>query len=397
MAHVQQTDIVGSFIRGREAKGLQQQREQQLEKRGLQMQEQQLEREQAALLRPIAVEQAQLGLQQSQLGLQKGIGEAESLPNLAPFASKLLQVSDAGKLDVMIAEKQSRNDAGIFTPIIDEGIALAQGGDFVGLNESLQSVVQTGQEPQDISVSSSEILFDGTTVQSLRGGGTQVVNPQGKVVTGQEASDTIAISRAAKVTNDRQAAGARRGGALEEELDLKGKVAADVVTKVEAAKASNEGFEKVESLNRTIGLYNDALTLLDEGAKTGRIENMFPSFRAATLKLQQINKELGLDVVSNTTFGALSEGELDLAMSTALPTGLDEKDLRDWLIKKRDAQQKLSDYLEASAMFPAIFKIALILSGPRKSKAPNTDRLTPAANSVSDGTPGMLCNAASTS
>ena len=50
-------------------------------------------------------------------------------------------------------------------------------------------------------------------------------------------------------------------------------------------------------------------------------------------------------------FGALSESELELALQTALPTNLSEDALSDWLRRKRDAQDKLADYLTQQARF----------------------------------------------
>ena len=60
---------------------------------------------------------------------------------------------------------------------------------------------------------------------------------------------------------------------------------------------------------------------------------------------------MGLNVVSNTTFGALSEGELALALSTALPINLDPIPLRKWIVEKKNAQIKLKDYLTNAAIF----------------------------------------------
>lgn len=60
--------------------------------------------------------------------------------------------------------------------------------------------------------------------------------------------------------------------------------------------------------------------------------------------------QAGLDVISAVTFGALSKGELDLAMDTAVPQNLDEPELRAWLVERADALDKtyvaLIDYAE---------------------------------------------------
>jgi len=60
---------------------------------------------------------------------------------------------------------------------------------------------------------------------------------------------------------------------------------------------------------------------------------------------------MGLDVIGSVTFGALSEGEMRLAMDTAVPRGLQPEQLRSWLSKKREAQQKAAEMLGDAAQF----------------------------------------------
>ena len=56
-------------------------------------------------------------------------------------------------------------------------------------------------------------------------------------------------------------------------------------------------------------------------------------------------------MIGSVTFGALSEGELALALQTALPTNLTEKALADWLRTKKAGQKKLAGYLTQQAEF----------------------------------------------
>ncbi len=60
---------------------------------------------------------------------------------------------------------------------------------------------------------------------------------------------------------------------------------------------------------------------------------------------------MGLDVVGSVTFGALSEGEMRLAMQTAAPRDLSPPELRNWLARKRDAQIKAADMLADAAQY----------------------------------------------
>ena len=117
------------------------------------------------------------------------------------------------------------------------------------------------------------------------------------------------------------------------------------------AKAIDSGFERIGKINSNISNIDRAIQLLDEGAETGAVEKFFPSVKGATIELNNLRNKLGLDIVGATTFGALSKGELDLALETALPTGLQEKELRDYLFRKRSAQEKLRGYLESQIEF----------------------------------------------
>ena len=92
-------------------------------------------------------------------------------------------------------------------------------------------------------------------------------------------------------------------------------------------------------------IYGDIITAIDDGAKTGYITDLFPSMTEATVALNNLQGELGLNVLQSTTFGALSKDELKFALSTALPTSMEPEALRRWVVRKQEAQRKLIDYL----------------------------------------------------
>lgn len=213
-----------------------------------------------------------------------------------------------------------------------------------------QAQLEQVGKPETEKVGAQEILEDGTVIQSTSAG-VKVFDPTGKLVKGQVAADAIKAARAEKVSNLRKAAGEKKAATLQAEKELKGEVEAGIISQKEAAKASIAAFDRLEKINDTIGIYDEAIGLIDEGAGTGAVESMFPSMKAASIKLDNLQSRLGLDVISNTTFGALSEGEMRLAMETAMPKRLDGPALREWLIQKRDAQEKLSDYLESAAIY----------------------------------------------
>ena len=118
----------------------------------------------------------------------------------------------------------------------------------------------------------------------------------------------------------------------------------------DAGKVSKESFSSLKNIKSSISTMNEAIAAIDKGASTGAIERFLPSFTEATLELENAASRMGLDVISATTFGALSEGELRLAMDTALPTKMKPVALRKWLVSRRDAKRKMARELNKMAI-----------------------------------------------
>ena len=118
-----------------------------------------------------------------------------------------------------------------------------------------------------------------------------------------------------------------------------------------AIEKSKQAFEKMTLTQDNVAAMDDAIDAIDAGAKTGAIQSIFPSIRASSIRLGNVQKQMALNVIGGVTFGALSKGELDLALSKALPTGLDEIELRAWLVEKKTAQEKLVNNLQEAAIF----------------------------------------------
>jgi hypothetical protein len=118
------------------------------------------------------------------------------------------------------------------------------------------------------------------------------------------------------------------------------------------AKTIDTGFDKIAGIDNNIRNIDRAIAAIDSGAGTGAVESrFFPSIKAASVELDQIQGELALDVIGAVTFGALSEGELNLAKDIALPSKLNEVELKDFLTRKKDAQTKLRGYYEEQIEF----------------------------------------------
>jgi hypothetical protein len=182
--------------------------------------------------------------------------------------------------------------------------------------------VGTGEDP----VQSSKILDDGTVQFLRRSGEVEVKTP--------EAATKDLIKEA------------QRFGA-----ELQGLRSGERKAAEESIKQSIDAFKKLAPIKKNIKNLNEGIRLIDEGAQTGVIAKRFPSIKSASVQLDNLQGRLGLDIIADVTFGALSESELAFAKDTALPIGLEGEPLKEWLTRKRDSQKVLAESLEEAALF----------------------------------------------
>ena len=81
----------------------------------------------------------------------------------------------------------------------------------------------------------------------------------------------------------------------------------------------------------------------------------------ASIELENVRNGMGLQIIQGTTFGALSAPELAFALDTALPTDKSEAGLRDWITRKRAAQQKLMDEMDKAMDWLSVNKTSDLL------------------------------------
>ncbi len=116
-------------------------------------------------------------------------------------------------------------------------------------------------------------------------------------------------------------------------------------------KSANDAFEKADALTAQIATIDRAIAEIDGGARRNVLLNMLPDITAKAGGLNSALRQMGLDVVSSVTFGALSQSELDIAMATAYPPNANEQELRIFLVKRKEALEKLRAYTEEAASF----------------------------------------------
>jgi hypothetical protein len=204
------------------------------------------------------------------------------------------------------------------------------------LERKLRDAEKAAEQETNSNVQSSKILDDGTTINVMRDGSTIVRSPDGQIVKGADAAKAIREAQDYGATLQQLREGARTFGRETTKVNIdQGRQALETIPKVR---------DNIANLKR-------AKELADDGAQTGVIAERFPSWKASTIELKNLQKQLGINVINSATFGALSEAELALALETALPTRLDQKDLSNWLQRKIDAQEKLAAYMENAALF----------------------------------------------
>jgi hypothetical protein len=173
-----------------------------------------------------------------------------------------------------------------------------------------------------------------------------------EVVTGPAADKLLAEASDIQARMAGAKAGAAATAELEAKIDLGRVAAAETEMGAKAVQLGIDAFSRIGLVNANIANLDRAIQLVEEeGANTGVIASRLPSWSDATIELNNMQNTLGLDVIGSVTFGALSEGELALALQTALPTNLTEKALADWLRTKKAAQKKLVGYLTQQAEF----------------------------------------------
>jgi len=175
-------------------------------------------------------------------------------------------------------------------------------------------------------VQSSKVTPNGTTIIVMKDGTTRVVSATGENLTGQARADAIIASEEFGATTQGTRAQARVSGEL-------------------TSKEVGAAFAQIGKIKKNIGNIDDAIKAIDDGASTGVIASKFPNITTASITLNNVRSQLGLDVIGSVTFGALSEGELNLALDTALPTTLRPQALKQYLTDKKVAQEKLVGYL----------------------------------------------------
>lgn len=265
--------------------------------------------------------------------------------SVAEISRQIIPSLKSGNVDVVVQQLQERLEkkraAGVDTQNTEAAIELAQTNptELLRRSEIAVDVDERVNKKTGQASAKTEILESGATIQALPSGEVIVKNKQGENVTGDARLDVLEEARAAKIK------------AQQARADITVSTARRVKDVEKATATADKAFGMVDKLRENIANLEQVTPLIGEGADTGPISQLFPSVKAATVKLEQLQKRLSLDVVGAVTFGALSKGELDLAKAVALPLGLKGDDLIEWTNDTIAAKKKLANYFEGQAIF----------------------------------------------
>lgn len=212
--------------------------------------------------------------------------------------------------------------------------------------DAAQAVFGTGRRVQ-----STNAYANGTTVTVFSDGSKEVTDAAGSAISGADVQAAVDAAIASEATMRGANANAAEGGKLDAKIEKGGEAAASEDAGKQAIAKSGEAFDSLNKALANIANVNSAIAALDAGARSGAIDKYFPNITEASASLENAMNRLGLDVIGSVTFGALSEGEMKLAMETAVPRNLNEADLRQWLVSKKAAQEKAAAALREAAIY----------------------------------------------
>ena len=211
------------------------------------------------------------------------------------------------------------------------------------------------RDPTNVSrgASSSKILSNGYTVQAKKEGGVAFYSPDNQLVTDpNKIQELIGEAHEMDIDVASRTAGGKKGAEQKIIGETQPIIDADIINAKGGAKIAIKAYESLAGIRQNIRQLDEAERLIvEEGANTGPIIDRLPTLIGASQKLANLQGQMGLNVIQNTTFGSLSQAELEFALSTALPTEMNEKDLVEWIRDKAAAQRKLAQYVEAAAVW----------------------------------------------
>lgn len=271
--------------------------------------------------------------------------ESGELASIAEGALRLKGFLDGGNIEgarnFLLSRQRRLSELNRNPQETNEALSQLDAGDIDGLKGNIDNI---------LSASMQMGILGGNDSRFQRGAGAIVSTDDGSAFA-TPVFDPRTGAQRVEVSPIPGTLASRTGETPEQSTQREVKETREKERAKSSIKAANDAFKAIGSIQTSIVNINEAINAIDDGASTGVISSRLPSIRAASIKLDNLRNQLGLDVVGATAFGALSESELALALDTALPTKLPPQELRAWLEQKRDAQQRTISSLQEAAVF----------------------------------------------
>lgn len=212
-----------------------------------------------------------------------------------------------------------------------------------GAGEAMKTYINATSgraQPNTQTAAKTDTYLNGVVVNSFQDGTRQVLNNLGEEVTGEEAARVIDEANAYNIDQARLTKFAE----------------ASASSKAKMVQSTVSSLINVDSSLRNMARAKRALrdSIASGGADiSGPIDQYFPDISVEAAELTSARNALGLDVVGSVTFGALSKGELDLALTQGLPLGLKPPQLLEFIERREAAIKKYRTSLMAAARIMA--------------------------------------------
>ena len=141
------------------------------------------------------------------------------------------------------------------------------------------------------------------------------------------------------------------GMTAQEQANLKVRETRALAQQQAAQKEAENMYGQISSLRQNTNTLSQLVDSVDDGATVSLWQSWTPTVKASTARKESLINKLGLEIVAGTTFGALSEGELKLALEVAVPNFTNPADMRKWAKDRMEANKKLEQELTLAVSY----------------------------------------------
>jgi hypothetical protein len=208
-----------------------------------------------------------------------------------------------------------------------------------GAAEALSTYINaTSTNAANKTGATTKAYKNGTTLSIFQDGSRRVTSPSGEILTGAAAEEAIRVAQADEV----------------EQARLTEFETTSAESKAKMVQTTIDSIINVNSSLRNYAKAKDALrrAIANNQNISGIVSQYFANVSVEAAELENARNALGLDVIGSVTFGALSKGELDLALTQGLPLGLEEPKLLEYIERREVALGKYrASLLDAARTF----------------------------------------------